>query len=146
MIITSNSERETERAGAELAQRLRPGDVVALYGGLGAGKTAFVRGLAAGLGVRGRVTSPTYTIVNEYEGRMALFHFDMYRLGSADELFEIGWEEYLSRGGVCAVEWSENIEGALPEDAVKVFLSADGEHTRRIEIMDTILQRDGKQK
>ena len=88
--------------------------MIAYYGDLGAGKTAFTRGLAAGLGVTECVTSPTYTIVNEYlSGRMPLFHFDMYRLSSSEELFDIGWEDYLARGGVCAVEWSENVEDAL---------------------------------
>lgn len=112
---------ETEALGRRLAACLRPGDVVAYYGDLGAGKTAFTRGLAAGLDIREPVTSPTYTIVNEYlSGRLPLFHFDMYRLGSADELFEIGWEDYLGRGGVCAVEWSENVAEALEGDCVRV--------------------------
>ena len=103
MEYTTCSPEETERLGAALAARLQPGDVIAYYGGLGAGKTALTRGIAAGLGIPDRVTSPTYTIVNEYAGgRLSLFHFDMYRLGSADELFEIGWEDYLARGGVCA--------------------------------------------
>lgn len=89
---------------------MQPGDVLAYYGDLGAGKTAFTRGLASGLGVTETVTSPSYTIVNEYlSGRLPLFHFDMYRLGSADELFDIGWEDYLARGGICAVEWSEGV-------------------------------------
>ena len=101
MDYLSNSVEETEALGAELAGRLEPGDVVAFTGDLGAGKTAFVRGLARGLGIPDRVTSPTFTIVNEYEGgRLPLFHFDMYRLGSADELYDIGWEDYLARGGV----------------------------------------------
>ncbi len=112
----SASEQETEAIGAELAQRLVPGTVVAFTGDLGAGKTAFVRGMARGLGVPARVTSPTFTIVNEYEGgRLPLFHFDLYRIGSEDELFDIGWEDFLRRGGICAVEWSENVEGALSE-------------------------------
>ena len=90
--------------------------MIAFTGDLGAGKTAFTRGLARGLGIPDRVTSPTFTIVNEYEGgRLPLFHFDMYRLGSSDELFDIGWEDYLARGGVCAVEWSENVADALEE-------------------------------
>ena len=84
------------------------------------GKTAFTRGLAHGLDCRDRVTSPTFTIVNEYQGRIPLFHFDMYRLPDADALFDIGWEDYLDRGGVCAVEWSENVAEALPEDTVWV--------------------------
>ena len=121
MEIITNSPAETEDAGASLAARLEPGSVIAFTGDLGAGKTAFTRGLARGLGVTERVTSPTFTIVNEYEGgRLPLFHFDMYRLGSSDELFDIGWEDYLRRGGICAVEWSENIEDALEEDAVRV--------------------------
>lgn len=122
MEYTTCSPEETERLGAALAARLQPGDVIAYYGGLGAGKTALTRGIAAGLGIPDRVTSPTYTIVNEYAGgRLPLFHFDMYRLGSADELFEIGWEDYLTRGGVCAVEWSERVEEAL-EGAIRVEL------------------------
>ena len=125
MEFVTNSPAETESAGADLAAGLGPGAVIAFTGDLGAGKTAFTRGLARGLGVRERVTSPTFTIVNEYEGgRLPLFHFDMYRLGSADELFDIGWEDYLSRGGVCAVEWSENVEEAL-EDAVRVEIRKD---------------------
>ena len=104
MEYCSNSERDTEELGRRLGERVVPGTVIAYTGDLGAGKTAFTRGLAQGLGVPGQVTSPTFTIVNEYEGgRLPLFHFDMYRLGSADELFDIGWEDYLARGGVCAV-------------------------------------------
>ena len=121
MEIVTNSPAETEAAGADLAARLTPGSVIAFTGDLGAGKTAFTRGLARGLGVEERVTSPTFTIVNEYEGgRLPPFHFDMYRLGSADELFDIGWEDYLARGGVCAVEWSEHAEGAFEEEPIWV--------------------------
>ena len=112
---------ETEELGAQLAARLRPGDVVAYTGDLGAGKTAFTRGIARGLGIPERVTSPTFTIVNEYEGgRLPLFHFDLYRLGDPEELFDIGWEDYLARGGVCAVEWSENVAGALEDEPIRV--------------------------
>ncbi|MGO5115009.1 tRNA (adenosine(37)-N6)-threonylcarbamoyltransferase complex ATPase subunit type 1 TsaE [Candidatus Avoscillospira sp. LCP25S3_F1] len=122
MEFITRSPQETERLGAALAQHLLPGDVLAYTGDLGAGKTAFTRGLAAGLGITDRVTSPTYTVVNEYlSGRLPLFHFDMYRLHSADELFDIGWEDYLTRGGVCAVEWSENVEEAL-ENPIRVEL------------------------
>ena len=120
MEYITNSAEETEALGARLGERLEPGAVIAFTGDLGAGKTAFTRGLAQGLGIVDRVTSPTFTIVNEYEGgRLPLFHFDMYRLGSSDELFDIGWEEYLARGGVCAVEWSENVADAL-EDVIPV--------------------------
>ena len=137
MQFLSHSTQETEAIGEELAQKLRGGDVLAFTGSLGMGKTAFTRGLARGLGCRGRVTSPTFTIVNEYEGRTPLFHFDMYRLGSSDELFDIGWEDYLTRGGVCAVEWSENVRDALPPDAVTVTIARcpenDGWRTITIE-------------
>ncbi len=136
MEYLSNSEAETQALGRRLGERLASGAVVAFTGDLGAGKTAFTRGLAEGLGVRGRVTSPTFTIVNEYEGgRLPLFHFDLYRLGSPEELFEIGWEDYLSRGGVCAVEWSENAADALEDGTVRVDIRrGDREDQRRIEI------------
>ena len=117
MTFTTHSAAETEALGERLATRLTGGEVIAYTGDLGAGKTAFTRGLARGLGITDRVTSPTFTIVNEYEGgRLPLFHFDMYRLGSSDELYDIGWEDYLARGGVCAVEWSEIVSDALEEN------------------------------
>ena len=132
MEFISHSPAETETLGEALGKILTPGTVLAYRGDLGAGKTAFTRGLARGLGAGERVTSPTYTIVNEYlSGRMPLFHFDMYRLGSSDELFDIGWEDYLERGGVCAVEWSENVADALT-DAITVTIEKTGEETRRI--------------
>ena len=125
MTVITKSPEQTELLGKKLAELLRPGDVIAYYGDLGAGKTAFTRGLAAGLGIREAVTSPTYTIVNEYlSGRMPLFHFDMYRLSSSEELFDIGWEDYLARGGVCAVEWSENVADALT-DAISITIEND---------------------
>ena len=128
------SAQETEQLGQRLGQRLKPGAVIAYSGDLGAGKTAFTRGLARGLGCTDTVTSPTYTIVNEYlSGRIPLFHFDMYRLRSSDDLWDIGWEDYLERGGVCAVEWSENVADAM-ENAVTVNLEKLGENTRRITI------------
>ena len=123
MEYISNSAQETEALGERLAARLRPGDVIAYTGDLGAGKTAFTRGLARGLGVIDRVTSPTFTIVNEYEGgRLPLFHFDLYRMDSPEELFDIGWEDYLARNGVCAVEWSESFPEALPPDCITVTI------------------------
>ena len=123
MEYLSHSVSETEEIGALLAAKLHRGSVVAYRGGLGMGKTAFTRGLAKGLGCRGRVTSPTFTIVNEYSGKTPLFHFYMYRLDDSDALFDIGWEDYLERGGVCAVEWSENVADALPEDTVYVTIA-----------------------
>ena len=135
MEYLSHSPEETEQLGEQLGRTLRPGSVVAYRGGLGMGKTAFTRGLARGLGCTCRVTSPTFTIVNEYSGALPLFHFDMYRLDSSDELFDIGWEDYLSRGGVCAVEWSERVEGALPDDALWVSIArGNGENDRIITV------------
>ena len=132
MEYLSNSEAETEALGETLARRLKAGDVIAFSGDLGAGKTAFTRGLARGLGVTERVTSPTFTIVNEYlGGRLPLFHFDLYRLGSAEELFDIGWEDYLDRGGVCAVEWSENGEGVL-EEPIRVDIRRGAADDQRV--------------
>ena len=134
MIFYTNSPDETEALGEKLAQVLTPGTVIAFRGDLGAGKTAFTRGLARGLGAADRVTSPTYTIVNEYlEGRMPLFHFDMYRLGSSDELFDIGWEDYLERGGVCAVEWSENVDDAM-EGSLRICIEKVTDTERKITI------------
>ena len=134
MEFLTNSPEETEAVGAALGKILAPGTVIAYRGDLGAGKTAFTRGLARGLGYGEPVTSPTYTIVNEYlGGRLPLFHFDMYRLASPDDLWDIGWEDYLDRGGVCAVEWSENVDDAM-EDAVCVTIHKTGENSRRIEI------------
>ena len=134
MEYITNSPVETEAVGAALAAVLRPGTVLAYRGDLGAGKTAFTRGLARGLGYAEPVTSPTYTIVNEYlGGRLPLFHFDMYRLRSSDDLWDIGWEDYLERGGICAVEWSENVDDAM-ENAVYVTIEKLGEESRRITI------------
>jgi tRNA threonylcarbamoyladenosine biosynthesis protein TsaE len=130
----SHSEQETEDLGARLSSGLPGGSVVAMYGDLGSGKTAMVRGMAQGLGLNARVSSPTFTIVNEYLGEIPLFHFDMYRLGDADELFEIGWEDYIQRGGICAVEWSENVEEAFYSDTVRVYFEKIDDTTRRIRI------------
>ena len=137
MEFISHSEAETEALGEKLARSLpEHGVVIAMYGELGAGKTAFVRGLARGLEVDGAVTSPTFTIVNEYDGKTPLFHFDMYRLGSSDELFDIGWDDYLARSGVCAVEWSERVSDALPDDTIYVDIARgeEDENTRTITV------------
>ena len=134
MEFITNSPIETEAVGMALAEKLAAGDVIAYEGDLGAGKTAFTRGLARGLGIEDPVTSPTYTIVNEYlSGRLPLFHFDMYRLHSADDLFDIGWEDYLERGGICAVEWSENVAEAMV-GAIRVKIEKTGDESRRITI------------
>ena len=130
---TTAGEEQTEALGFRLGQQLQPGAVIAYTGDLGAGKTAFTRGLAQGLGIADRVTSPTFNIVNEYEGgRLPLFHFDLYRLGGADELFDIGWEDYLAQGGVCAVEWSENAQGALEEPYIKVDIRRGDSDSQRV--------------
>ena len=134
MEFITHSPEETEKIGEALAKSLQPGTILAYRGDLGAGKTAFTRGRARGLGCKETVTSPTYTIVNEYlGGRLPLFHFDMYRLASSDDLWDIGWEDYLEREGVCAVEWSENVADAM-ENAVTVTIEKLGENTRRITI------------
>ena len=130
----SHNESETEELGARLAQKLPGGAVVAMYGDLGAGKTAFVRGMARGMGLSCRVSSPTFTIVNEYLGERELIHFDMYRIGGADELFDIGWEDYLRRGAVCAVEWSENVEDAFFGDEIRVTIEKRSDTERKITI------------
>ena len=134
MTFYSNSPAQTEAVGEQLGKRLLPGSIIAYRGDLGAGKTAFTRGLARGLGCAEQVTSPTYTVVNEYlSGRMPLFHFDMYRLRSADDLWDIGWEDYLDRGGVCAVEWSENVADAM-EGAITVTIEKTGDDARCITV------------
>lgn len=134
MEFITHSPEQTEAVGAALGEKLKPGAVIAYQGDLGAGKTAFTRGVACGLGAKESVTSPTYTIVNEYlSGKYPLFHFDMYRLASSDDLFDIGWEDYLDRGGVCAVEWSENVADAM-ENAIVVTIEKLGEDARRITV------------
>lgn len=134
MVYYTENETETEALGARFAEKLPGGTVVAMYGDLGAGKTAFVRGMARGMGLDCRVSSPTFTIVNEYLGSRELIHFDMYRLSCADELFDIGWEDYLSRGAVCAVEWSENVRDAFMGDEIVVTIDKLGDTRRRISI------------
>ena len=134
MEFITTSPTETELLGQKLAAALSPGAVLAFQGDLGAGKTAFTRGLARGLGYHDPVTSPTYTIVHEYlGGRLPLFHFDMYRLSSSDDLWDIGWEDYLDRGGICAVEWSENVADAM-ENAILIRIEKLDDLRRRITV------------
>ena len=131
--IISRSPAETEQAGYELAQSLRPGDTVAFFGGLGMGKTLFTHGLARGLNIKDSVSSPTYALVHEYRGSLPLYHFDMYRIDSYDDLLSTGFFDYLDKGGICAIEWSENIENCLPDGAVRVsFERGEDDYTRII--------------
>lgn len=132
MRLVSYSPADTEAFGERLAKHLRPGDVVALVGALGVGKTAFTRGLARGLGCCMRVTSPTFAIVNEYDASLPLFHFDLYRLDSAEELYDIGWDDYLERGGICVVEWSERATSALPVGTIVVEIARGETNSTRV--------------
>ncbi len=116
------SPAETQDLAEKLGRQLQPGDVVALSGPMGAGKTAFCGGLARGLDISSPITSPTYTIVNEYRGRLALFHFDLYRLSSEDDLYDIGWEDYLARGGVCVLEWPQIAPGIMADATYHVCI------------------------
>ena len=134
MVYITNSEQETEALGAEFGAKVPNGSVAAFYGELGSGKTAFIRGMARGMGINAMVNSPTFTIANEYVGKRSLFHFDMYRLGSADELFDIGWEDYLARNGVCAVEWSENVADAFEGDEYVISFCKTSDTGREITI------------
>ena len=134
MIYYTNSDKETEAVGEQFGRTVKDGTVVAMYGDLGAGKTAYVRGMSRGMGITERVSSPTFTIVNEYLGDRTLIHFDMYRLGSADELFDIGWEDYIARGAVCAVEWSENVEEAFYGDEIILTIEKTSDTSRKITI------------
>ena len=124
--------QQTEALAQEFAQGLAAGDVVAFFGTLGMGKTAFTRGMARGLGIEESVSSPTYALVHEYEGRINLYHFDMYRVDGWDDLYSTGFFEYLEMGGVVAVEWSENIENALPDNTICVTISVGENENERI--------------
>ena len=142
-VYITRSAAETEALGAALAPSLRPGDVVALYGGLGMGKTAFVRGIASVLAPQAEVSSPTFALVHEYGGHPPLVHFDMYREESWDDLYSTGFWEYADAGAVTVVEWSENIEGALPDTAIRVRFERLSEHERRIETEHEIIRERG---
>lgn len=129
----STSVLETEEIGAQLAKTLQGGQVLALYGGMGMGKTALVRGIAKGLGLQTEVSSPTFAIVHDYGGRPPLVHFDMYRISGWEDLYTTGFFDYLDMGAILVVEWSENIEAALPENTVRLRISAPEENERIIE-------------
>ncbi len=135
-VFTTCSPEETEALGAALALRCGDYKVIAMFGGLGSGKTAMTRGIAMGMGCSDSVSSPTYTIVNEYRGRRKVCHFDMYRIEDEEGLWDIGWEDYLDSGAICVVEWSENVVRALPKETLKVTFETTGEETRRITVED----------
>ena len=134
MVYETHSPVETEALATALAAALSPGAVIAFSGGLGAGKTAFTRGLAKGLNAAGEVSSPTFALVHEYRGEPPLIHFDMYRISSLDDLYTTGYFDYLDGGNILAIEWSEKIADALPEDAIRIFIETTGETSRRITI------------
>jgi tRNA threonylcarbamoyladenosine biosynthesis protein TsaE len=139
----STSPLETEQLGTALAAELKPGMVVAFFGDMGSGKTVFTRGLAKGLHCEEQVSSPTFALVHEYGGQPPLVHFDMYRISTWDELDSTGFYDYIDQGCVLAVEWSENIENALPEDAVRVeFFRGDSENDRIIQVTGATIHED----
>ena len=132
-VFRSESVAMTEEYGRRLAQDLRSGTVVALFGGMGMGKTAMVRGIASGMGLDAEVSSPTFALVHDYGGQPPLVHFDMFRVTTWDDLYSTGFFDYLDAGAVLVVEWSENIESALPDDAIRIHISAPDDTTRFIE-------------
>lgn len=135
----SSSASETESIGKKLAQKLKGTEVIALFGGLGAGKTAFTRGLSEGLGFEDGVSSPTFALVHEYEGKFPIFHFDMYRVTSYDDLYSTGFFDYIGNG-ILVIEWSENIEALLPDDAIRITIESLSENERKITISGVDLE------
>lgn len=126
-VFESYSYDDTKEIAANIAKGFSGGEFVAMYGDLGAGKTAFVQGFAKSLGIESHITSPTFTIVNEYEGRLPLYHFDVYRISDPDEMYEIGYDEYINSNGVCIVEWAELIEDLFPDEYYKITILKDAE-------------------
>ncbi len=134
-VFISENPKKTEEFAAKLATTLKGGEVIAFRGELGAGKTCFTRGIAEGLGFKGDVTSPTFALINEYlGGRLPVYHYDMYRISSWDELYSSGFFEYMDEGGVIVAEWSENIENALPQNTIYVNIEKLGENERKITV------------
>ncbi len=140
-MVTTRSAEETVEFGRRLGSVLRPNDVIALTGQLGAGKTTLIQGLAAGLGVRDYVTSPTFIIINEYTGRLPLYHIDLYRLDEGLAVADLGLEEYFSRGGVCVIEWAERLGALLPPGAERVELGIVSESERKISLSPALSAR-----
>ena len=139
MKYISNSYEETQKIATDFAKTLKEGDVLCMYGDLGVGKTAFVQGLAKGLEIDEPITSPTFTIVNEYSGTLSLYHFDVYRIADSDEMYEIGYEEYVYGDGVSVIEWPQLIDDILPEKRYDIEIAKDydkGENYRTIEIKE----------
>ncbi|MCX6354653.1 MAG: tRNA (adenosine(37)-N6)-threonylcarbamoyltransferase complex ATPase subunit type 1 TsaE [Candidatus Aureabacteria bacterium] len=136
LVVTSSSPEETRALGEKIGSRLRAGAVVALFGELGSGKTCLVQGVASGLGVDPSVTvnSPSYVLINEYPGRIPLFHFDFYRVHDWREVYDLGWDDYLDKGGVIAIEWAERMNNLLPEEHIRIDLQITGENSRSIRI------------
>lgn len=134
MKIITNNENETYNIGIKIGKQLKAGDILSLNGDLGAGKTYLTKGIAKGLGIKDYITSPTFTILNEYKGRIPLYHFDVYRINDVEEMYEIGFEEYLYGNGVCIIEWGSMVEEILPEDTINIKIKNLGEFSREIEI------------
>lgn len=138
-VVVSKSANDTEKLGAQIASKLKGNEVIALFGGLGMGKTAFTRGLSCALGVdENTISSPTFALVNEYVGKFNIYHFDMYRVTTWDDLYTTGFFDYIGNG-IIVIEWSENIEGAIPDDAVRIHISkgeTDNERVFEIEGVD----------
>lgn len=131
----TESPEQTEALGVRLAEKLKGNEVVAFFGGMGMGKTAFTRGLCRGLGIRDGVSSPTFALVHEYHGKFPVYHFDMFRVSGWDDLYSTGFFDYLESGGILVIEWSENIEGALPEDAIRISIrQGAGDNVRIFQI------------
>jgi tRNA threonylcarbamoyladenosine biosynthesis protein TsaE len=134
MKFITKSEQETYKIGRLIGERLKEGDIIALNGDLGAGKTHFTKGVAEGLGVEDYITSPTFTIVNEYEGRLPLYHFDVYRIEDINEMYEIGFDEYLFGRGVCVIEWANIVKELLPKNTISIYIRKIDDNSREIEI------------
>jgi tRNA threonylcarbamoyladenosine biosynthesis protein TsaE len=134
MKIITRSEKETFRLGNLIGKSLVAGDIIALDGDLGAGKTHFTKGIAKGLEVSDYITSPTFTIVNQYEGRLPLYHFDVYRIDDINEMYEIGFDEYLFGDGVCVIEWADIVKDLLPEKRIKIYINKVDDDSREVNI------------
>lgn len=131
--VIIKNESETAKFGVDLGRQVCPGTVIALTGDLGAGKTTLTKAIARGLGISDMITSPTFNIVKEYDsGRLPLYHFDVYRIGDVDEMYELGYEEYFYGNGVCVVEWADLIEELLPENAIRIQLEYGGGEGKRV--------------